>query len=178
MKKAFILILALCMVFLTACGSASPTDALKADMENAKASPDEIMGDIGSDGFGEDASKALIDKVLEFEYEFGEEKIDGDTATVETTITTYPFGDIFTAVITDFLTQAFANPNMSEDDMSKMMDQLLMDKMDAAEKSYKETITISLAKEDGKWVVQESDEMANALTGGMLDFAASMAEGQ
>ena len=98
-KKVTILLLALCLVFLAACGSSSPTDALKADLENAKSSPDEIIKGLGADGFGEDATKALIDKVLEFDYEFGEEKIDGDTATVETTITTYPFGEIFTNII-------------------------------------------------------------------------------
>ena len=41
------------------------------------------MEGIGSDGFGEEATQALIDKVLEFDYKLGEEKIDGDSATVE-----------------------------------------------------------------------------------------------
>ena len=44
MKKVSILLLALCLIFMTACGTASPTDALKADLENAKSSPDEIIG--------------------------------------------------------------------------------------------------------------------------------------
>lgn len=174
MKKVTILLLALCLVFLTACGSSSPTDALKADLENAKASPDEIIGEIGDEGFGEEATEALIDKVLEFEYEFGEEKVDGDTATVETTITTYPFGDMFTTVISDFITQAMANPNITEDEMTALLDSLLMDAMDGAEKTYEKTITIELKKDGNAWVVQESDELSNALTGGMLDFANSM----
>ncbi len=174
MKKVTILLLALCLVFLTACGSSSPTDALKADLENAKASPDEIIGEIGDEGFGEEATEALIDKVLEFEYEFGEEKVDGDTATVETTITTYPFGDMFTSVISDFITQAMANPNITEDEMTALLDDLLMKAMDGAEKTYEKTITIELKKDGKAWVVQESDELSNALTGGMLDFANSM----
>lgn len=82
-KKVTILLLALCLVFLAACGAPSPSDALKANLEDAKSSPDEIIEGIGSDGFGEEATQALIDKVLEFDYELGEEKIDGDTATVE-----------------------------------------------------------------------------------------------
>ena len=173
MKKVSILLLALCLIFMTACGTASPTDALKADLENAKSSPDEIIGQLGEDGFGEEATQALVDKVLEFDYQLGEEKIDGDKATVETTITTYPFGEIFTSIVGDFVTQAFANPDMTDDDASALLDQLLMDALDKADKTYSKTITIELAQEDGKWVVQESDEMSNALTGGMLDFAAA-----
>ena len=158
---------------MTACGTASPTDALKADLENAKSSPDEIIGQLGEDGFGEEATQALVDKVLEFDYQLGEEKIDGDKATVETTITTYPFGEIFTGIVADFITQAFANPDMTDDDASALLDQLLMDALDKADKTYSKTITIELSQEDGEWVVQESDEMSNALTGGMLDFAAA-----
>ncbi len=173
MKKVSILLLALCLIFMTACGTASPTDALKADLENAKSSPDEIIGQLGEDGFGEEATQALVDKVLEFDYQLGEEKIDGDKATVETTITTYPFGEIFTGIVADFITQAFANPDMTDDDSSALLDQLLMDALDKADKTYSKTITIELSQEDGEWVVQESDEMSNALTGGMLDFAAA-----
>ena len=173
MKKVSILLLALCLIFMTACGTASPTDALKADLENAKSSPDEIIGQLGEDGFGEEATHALVNKVLEFDYQLGEEKIDGDKATVETTITTYPFGEIFTGIVADFIPQAFANPDMTDDDASALLDQLLMDALDKADKTYSKTITIELAQEDGEWVVQESDEMSNALTGGMLDFAAA-----
>ena len=173
MKKVSILLLALCLIFMTACGTASPTDALKADLENAKSSPDEIIGQLGEDGFGEEATQALVDKVLEFDYQLGEEKIDGDKATVETTITTYPFGEIFTGIVADFITQAFANPDMTDDDASALLDQLLMDALDKADKTYSKTITIELSQEDGEWVVHESDEMSNALTGGMLDFAAA-----
>ena len=173
MKKVSILLLALCLIFMTACGTASPTDALKADLENAKSSPDEIIGQLGEDGFGEEATQALVDKVLEFDYQLGEEKIDGDKATVETTITTYPFGEIFTGIVADFITQAFANPDMTDDDASALLDQLLMDALDKADKTYSKTITIELSQEDGEWVVQESDEMSNALTGGMLDFSAA-----
>ncbi len=176
MKKLLVLLLTLCLVFgMAACGSASPSDALKADMENAKSNPEEIMGDIGEDGFGEKATQALVDKVLEFEYDLGEEVINGETATVETTITTYPFGDIFKTVITNYITAAFQSETVTTDDqMLELMDKLLIEELEKAEKTYTKTVTITLEQEDGAWVVQEDDEMANALTGGMLDFANNM----
>jgi len=173
-KKVTILLLALCLVFLAACGSASPSDALKADMENAKSSPDEIMEGIGDDGFGEEATQALIDKVLEFDYKLGEEKIDGDTATVEVTITTYPLGEIFSTVITELMSNMEELSTMSEDELTAWMDETLMGLLDKAEKTYTSEVTVTLKKQDGNWVVQESDELSNALTGGMLDFASSM----
>ncbi len=175
MKKTIVLLLALCLILMTACGASGPSAALQADLENAKASPEEIMGEMGDDGFGEKATEALIDKVLEFEYELGEESIDGDTATVETTITTYPFGQMFTNVVSQFVTDALTNAGtMTDEDLTELMDKLLMDELNKAEKTYTKTIDIELVQEDGVWVVQESEEMSNALTGGMLDFAESM----
>ena len=168
MKKILVLLLTMCIVMLTACGTPSPSDVLKADLENAKSSPDEIVSEIGDTGFGEEAMSELVQKVLAFEYELGEETIDGETATVETTITTYPFGEIFTTVVTNFITQAFTNAgDLSDEDMAGLIDQLLIEELGKAEKTYKETVSIQLKLEDGNWVVQETKEMSNALTGGM-----------
>lgn len=175
MKKLLSLVLILCMLLCTACSSSTtPKGALKADMEDAKASPEEIIGDIGETGFGEDATSALVDRVLDFDYELGEENIDGDTATVKTTITTYPFGEIFTEVFTELLSKALSGEELSTDDVTKLMDESLLSKLDTAKKTYTATVTIELVKEDGSWVVQESDEMSNALTGGLLDFASNL----
>ena len=99
--------------------------------------------------------------------------VDGDTATVETTITTYPFGDIFSQVLTDYITEAFSNLDMTEEEGQQLMASLMTEALDKAEKSYETTVTVNLAKEDGQWVVQEDDALANALTGGIYDMANS-----
>ena len=176
MKKVFITVLILCMLFMTACGTPTPTEALKADIENAKNNPEDIIGDIGEDGFGEEATNALVDKVLEFDYKLGEEVIDEEAgkATVETTITTYPFGDVFSTLMTKLFTEIFANPNMTDAQLDERMDALLIEGLKNVEKTYTNTIKINLELEDGVWVVQESDEMADALTGGMLTWANSI----
>ena len=150
----------------------SPSDALKADMENAKSGAEDLMGDL-DDSLGEEAGQAFIDKMLDFDYKLGEESVDGDTATVETTITTYPFGDIFSQVLTDYITEAFSNLDMTEEEGQQLMASLMTEALDKAEKSYETTVTVNLAKEDGQWVVQEDDALANALTGGIYDMANS-----
>lgn len=176
MKKLFVLLLVFCMLFMTACGTPTPTEALKADMENAKSNPEEILSDVGDDGFGEEANKLLIDKILEFDYELGEEVINEEkgTATVETTITTYPFGDMLSSMMKKLISEVFANPNMTDDQLNARMDALLTDGLKNLKKSYTKTIKIKLTLDDGQWVVEESDEMADALTGGMLSWAESI----
>jgi len=64
--------------------------------------------------------------------------------------------------------------SMSEDELMAKMDETLMSELDAVEKSYKTDLTVTLNQEDGQWVAEESNELSNALTGGMLDFASSM----
>lgn len=83
MKKLLVMLLALIMCFgMAACGQKdSPSDALKADMENAKSGAEDLMGDL-DDSLGEEAGQAFIDKMLDFDYKLGEESVDGDTATV------------------------------------------------------------------------------------------------
>lgn len=176
MKKLSVLLLVLCVFFMTACASATPSEALKADMEDAKNNPEEIMGEIGEEGFGEEAMNALVNKLLEFEYELGEETINDDTATVETTITTYPFGDIFSTVMAQLLTEASSNPDITEEETNALIDKFLLEGLEKAEKDYTETATITLSKEAGIWVVQDDETMANALTGGIYNWTSNIDE--
>ncbi len=177
MKKFIVVLLALIMCFgMTACSKDSPSDALKADLENAKSNPEELAEGM-DEGFGEEAGKAFVEKMLDFDYKLGEEKVDGDTATVQATITTYPFGEIFTQVLTDYISQALADPNLSEDDINALMDSLMLEALKSAEKSYETTVDVTLKKGDDGWEVQEDDELANALTGGIYDLANTMAGG-
>ena len=177
MKEFIIVLLALIICFgMTACSKDSPSDALKADLENAKSNPEELAEGM-DEGFGEEAGKAFVEKMLDFDYKLGEEKVDGDTATVQATITTYPFGEIFTQVLTDYISQALADPNLSEDDINALMDSLMLEALKSAEKSYETTVDVTLKKGDDGWEVQEDDELANALTGGIYDLANTMAGG-
>ena len=177
MKKISVLLLTFCLVFLCACGKDSPSAALKADLEDAKSDSEAIMNDIGQAGFGEEATDELINKMLEFEYKLGEEKVGEKKATVETTITTYPFGDILKNAVDSFTKEAFENPgSMNEKEASELLGKLITEELNSAKKSYTKTVTVTLSREDEQWVVNESREFTNALTGGLLDFSNTLVE--
>lgn len=174
MKKLIALFLAVMLCFsMAACGDKnSPSAALEADIENSKSAPDDIVEELTS-SFGEEAGEAFAEKMLDFDYKLGEEKIDGDTATVETTITTYPFGELFTDVLTEYITKAMSDTDMTEEEGTELLGDLMMDALDSADKSYETVVSIKLVKENDQWVVQEDQEMANALTGGIYDMASN-----
>ncbi len=58
--------------------------------------------------FDEENAKLLEDKLLSFDYEITNEKIDNDKATVDVSITTYKIGDAFTNLLANYIREAFA----------------------------------------------------------------------
>lgn len=138
----------------------------------------------------DEASKALSDaftsKIYDFDYELGKETIaeDGETATVEITTKTYDMTEIFSNFYEEYMGQALdkysgKSSRMKEEDLEKMAAQILQEQMDkAAEKNYEGKASLSLTKEDGRWVVDEISEdnpdFLNAISGGMMDVAADV----
>lgn len=178
MKKFLVVLLAIVMCFgMVACADkSSPSAAVEKDIKDAKSAPEEFMGEIEEDGMGKEAQELMIEKFLDFDYKLGEEKIDGDKATVEATFTTYPFGQIMQDVLTKYMTEAFANLDKSEEELETLMNDLLVDGLKNAKKDFVSTVTMELVKEKGEWVVQDSDDLTNAITGGLLDLMSSFGE--
>ena len=195
MKKklcSLLLILALVLSF-SACSTPSPTEVTTAFLQAVKEQNTEDMADLYAEGSwslseeaGEEAdleeddelSQYFVDevfpKLLEFDYEVLEEKIDGEKAAVDVKITTYNLGDTFTAFVGEYLTQAFALAfsDADEDAITALGTSLFKEKAAVMEKTYTETVSIPLSQVDGAWVVDEIDEespLINALTGGLID---------
>lgn len=201
------IISAICVIALVlslcACGTPSPSevtgrflDAFKAqDVEGLKAVYEDsdsiedltdIMDetDITDDTMPKTAAyfqESVLPKVFEFDYVIKEEKIDGDKATVSVDITTYAFGDAFTAAMTDMLSTlfalAFSNP--SDDQVDVAMRDAYKEHFDGAEKDCSMTMEISLSKTDDGWVVdsiEDQEEIIDPLLGGMLKAIENTAE--
>jgi len=138
---------------------------------------------IGLDQSTTTYSQAFTDRYVQlfqgFEYTLGKSTVEGDKASVELTITTYPMGDLMRQyimnIITNSLTWAFSG--MSEEEMNQKMNDSFIELTDTAEMTYTKTVTVYLVKGEKDWLMvggTTNNDLFNALTGGMIDLANSM----
>ena len=164
---------------LTACGSSTPTDQVTEDLEAVKTeNVEKTMEEAFATNEELDEAyqadyEAFAKKVQEFDYEIGEEKIseDENTATVEVTFTTYPFGEAYTEVYNQVLADAQSGKITADTDINAYVLEALFKGLSALEdKSYKATVTVNCTKdENGNWTsdIDSSDEVQDAVFGGM-----------
>ena len=194
MRKIFsIFLIFVLAASLSACGSApTPKDiaekylaAIKAqDEEGISAlsegsySEDELMGTVdlvlgeSEEGEEEDeATKKFEEKVFDFDYTIGEERIDGENAEVDVTIKTYDFGTMLgqyaERAMSELMAAAFDGASQEEiDAMGKKILEEELDKL--TEKSYETTVPMKLKKVEGEWKVakmEDDSEFMNAILG-------------
>ena len=194
MRKIFsIFLIFVLAASLSACGSApTPKDiaekylaAIKAqDEEGISAlsegsySEDELMGTVdlvlGESEEGEEydeATKKFKEKVIDFDYTIGEERIDGENAEVDVTIKTYDFGTMLgqyaERAMSELMAAAFDGASQEEiDAMGKKILEEELDKL--TEKSYETTVPMKLKKVEGEWKVakmEDDSEFMNAILG-------------
>ena len=199
MRKIFsIFLIFVLAASLSACGSApTPKDiaekylaAIKAqDEEGISAlsegsySEDELMGTVDSvlgeseEGEEEDeATKKFKEKVFDFDYTIGEERIDGENAEVDVTIKTYDFGTMMGQYLERAMSElmAAAFDGASQEEIDAMGKKILEEELDKlTEKSYETTVPMKLKKVEGEWKVakiEDDSEFLNAMFGGMIDI--------
>ena len=190
-----------CCVLLAGCSSPTPSQTADSFLQAMKAQDTESMakyysgdasdlaaswlnesvgGDIDGSSDLTDDEKAVMtkfaDKLCDFDYELGDEKIDGNTATVNVGITTYDFGEAADNTLNDYLkealTQAFSGKEVSTAKANKIFYKAFDKQLDKlTDKSVQTDARLSLTKgDDGSWKVNELDnDAANALTGQLLD---------
>ena len=194
MRKIFsIFLIFVLAASLSACGSApTPKDiaekylaAIKAqDEEGISAlsegsySEDELMGRVdlvlGESEEGEEydeATKKFKEKVIDFDYTIGEERIDGENAEVDVTIKTYDFGTMLGQYAERAMSElmAAAVDGASQEEIDAMDRKILEEELDKlTEKSYETTVPMKLKKVEGEWKVakmEDDSEFMNAILG-------------
>ena len=194
MRKIFsIFLIFVLAASLSACGSApTPKDiaekylaAIKAqDEEGISAlsegsySEDELMGTVdlvlGESEEGEEydeATKKFKEKVIDFDYTIGEERIDGENAEVDVTIKTYDFGTMLGQYAERAMSElmAAAVDGASQEEIDAMGKKILEEELDKlTEKSYETTVPMKLKKVEGEWKVakmEDDSEFMNAILG-------------
>lgn len=189
--SSFILVLSLLFVF-TACSSGpTPTETAEGFLEGVKSLDKEKVAEfyagetddvdfsssdaaIFDDDFDFMDQKDLIDKLVGFDYAVQNEKISDDekTATVDVVVTSYAFGDMIKELMSEAITEAFANMLDDDYDIEKFMEEKLAEKVANLKKDYSETVKLDIVKnDDGNWVVAAMDDDApllNAITGNLF----------
>lgn len=140
----------------------------------------------GEDGFDEEVLKKLITSIGDYDCKVNSETEDGDTATVNVTISTYDFSAWFSnslsAAIGEVITLSLSG-NDSDEAMTEIMNKVFNEQTDAiisAGKTKTTTLDIICKKDNGQWVVDEEatgEELYDALTGGLLSSLTEMASG-
>lgn len=193
--------LAMCLGLVGCSMGPSPSEVTKSALDALKAQDHETLQNCfagSSEDFGIDAlaqgmagtegeeqteaQKAFAEKftqvACDFDYEMGAEKIDGDTATVEVTITSHDMAPIVQAAMEEYLTEAFARvfEDVSEEEMTDLFVQIFASKLDPdAEKTHVATTTFNLSKVDGEWKLDKlSEDNSDCILGGMLSTMNAM----
>lgn len=196
--KKMAIVIAVCLAVslsLCGCGGPTPTEtadtfltAVKAgDVDTIKTvyagdtfdvlatlEDEDESSDAGSAVDEDYFDKVLMPKLLDFDYELSNEKIDGEKAGVDVKITTYDIGSAFTAFMSDYLTQAFtlAFSGASDEEMEKLANTIFESKInELEEKTYSETVSLDLVKDGDTWKVAPIDDdsdFMNALCGNMI----------
>ena len=189
MKKIFCVIMsiALLAVFMLAGCSGSATqsgpapekvvasflDAIKnSDFEKAQ----QYTVNQDEDIFNEDDSELPVfvaEIFSKLSYGNISESIDGDVAHVSVDITTVDMGVVMSKLMTEMIGYAFAG--LSDEQLDTMMENLVRDMVNASDAlQITGTVDFELVKVDSQWKVEPNEELANIVTGGMMDFLADM----
>lgn len=193
MKKiiAISLSLILCVSMVACSGSGpTPTETAGSFLEAVKENDEEALKNLYADADlklaeeikqGEEDTQLnkvfnenMYPKILDFDYELSNEKIDGEKASIDVSIKTYSLGTAFTNFTGEYLTQAFsmALSGASDDEMDTKGAEILADQLEKTEKDYEGKATLHLTQKDDAWIVdsmEEDDDFYNAITGGMIE---------
>ena len=147
-------------------------DVVNAYLEEKRQSIKEsFLTDKEDENANSDGIAAVEEMLGDYQTELSNEVIDGDSATVDVTVKTYDMGNLISEYITDSISKALELSLEDENaDYESAIAEILQEKIDnckANGKTYTQTITITLHKEDGAWTVDESDTLDDALSGGI-----------
>ena len=182
---AHLLLISTIVLSLTSCGEINKAEttinntftALKElDFETASTyiNVDEIMESDNSDESLDLDSKLFMENLFgKLEHEIvSSEKIDKNTVIVKTKITAIDMKPILTEYFGKALQyafeNAFANPQPSEEETNKKMAEMFVECV-SKENLAKITneVDVKVVKVDKKWKIESTDELSNALLGGL-----------
>ncbi|MGE4353961.1 MAG: DUF5105 domain-containing protein [Oscillospiraceae bacterium] len=121
--------------------------------------------------------------VKNLDYQIIDTQTDGDTAAVTVRIKNVDMSQL----LTDYLTQLFQeaadyqsmpeDERPSDDELDEKYMTMLYDMLDDEDAPMViNTVTVTLTKTDGQWVISPDDEVTDALLGGIMAFENNLAD--
>lgn len=192
MKKAktigsVILAAALCISVFAGCGTkvTPPEDVVKSYFSAVKnydqskitafsssSSASLTASSSSNSAEGNDITK-LIFKKMDGTVE-GKAQISGDNATVKVKISAPDMkqiiGDAYKTALKDALNSAFSASSLSSSEISSKFNNDVKDELSKSNVTLKATeMNVQLVKKGDKWLVKSTSELADAMSGGMVD---------
>lgn len=175
------LFMLLTIVLLASCGTATPEATVDGYMKACIALDAEKMNEFIPNGNTSEIPKdddTYTNLFKRLKYKIGSSAIDGDTATVQITITALDMKTIMGGMIADLFGQAMSHIGDDSFDSDAYLKNLLSEKMSAEDApTVTNDVYVNLEKNDsGKWIIsseEKNSEFINALTGGLMSMADS-----
>lgn len=180
MKKIGILLLVIVMSMLSACGGEKPDTAVTNGLNAVKALDTKTMQAYfdaeGMESFEEnnvsesnDQDETLKKLLSKMEYSITETKEDGDKAVVTADITAVDMKLLMGEYMQDMLGLAFSG--ISEDEMEIKAEEMMVDLFSREDNAtITTTVDFQLKKADDSWKIQLSDELLDAILGGLISY--------
>jgi predicted small lipoprotein YifL len=192
MKKTLLLLTTIILAFsLSACNLFGPTpdevatdfltSVQKGEWEEASeyVNTDESKEKIKEFTTSDEDVKYIEDLIGKMSFTIGTVKEEDNKATVQSEIETVDMkiiiGTIFQEMLAEAFAQAFSGEETDEEAQDEEMTKLLVEGMnEPSAKKVTNKVNIQLVKVDGDWKVEVSDELLNALTGGLSSMGEEM----
>ena len=118
--------------------------------------------------FTKETEEALKDLVKKLEYTVGDEKIDGDKATVNVTVKGANLLELVTNTINDAMGATvgaiFSNKEMDDSEINNIVNKTLLENIKKAKVDERKG-TVTLNKRDNKWKLSTDDELSKLVLG-------------
>ena len=178
-KTISYILISLVLIASTGCAGASPDTAVKSFMEamikaDFTTAAKYISGDVNELINAPEAEEAdqLVKAIFtKLSYQLGENKVTGNTATVEAKITAPDLATITAKVLLEVMPTLFSlafSGGGSEEQAETLIMESFQKHIDDKEAPMLTTdVTIHLEKADKNWIIKADDAFINALTGSL-----------
>lgn len=184
-KIKFVAVFMALLMVVCGCGNSakSPKDVTESFLKAVQSFDDQTIYDLTtggnfvdkgnntSDESGIDLFRSITAKMT---YSVGDATEDGDSAKVKVHIESIDMSPIMQQIFLNALSNAFSQTSSMSDSEQLSM---IKEQIDKADTTVQKDVEVQLKKVDGEWKIDGSgnanDDLYNAVTGGLLDFANS-----